>query len=62
MQGFTDDELAAHVKRLEGLIGEASTVLDFWLKRKDSALGDKEAFEGVIENLVGFVKKSKAKR
>ena len=62
MQGYTDEELATHIKTLEELIGKASTVLEFWLKRKDSAVGDKEAFEGVIENLVGFVKKSKAKR
>lgn len=62
MQGFTDEELTAHVQKLEGLITKASTVLEFWLKRKDSAIGDKEAFEGVIDNLVGFVKKSKGKR
>lgn len=59
MSGFSDEELKAHVARLEGLIGSASEVLEYWLKRKDSAMGDKEAFEGVIENLVGFVRKNR---
>ena len=38
--------------KLEELTEKAREVLEFWLKRKDAALGDKEAFEGVIENLV----------
>lgn len=59
MSGFSDDELKLHVARLEELIGSASEVLEYWLKRKDSAVGDKEAFEGVIENLVGFVRKNR---
>ena len=59
MMGFSDDELKAHVERLEVLIKEASEVLEYWLARKDSAVGDKEAFEGVIENLVGFVRRNR---
>ena len=55
-EAYTDDELKAHVQRLEELIKDASAVLEYWVKRKESAVGDKEAFEGVIENLVGFVK------
>ncbi|KAG9663964.1 hypothetical protein KCU64_g984, partial [Aureobasidium melanogenum] len=55
-EAYSDEELKAHVKRLEELIKDASTVLEYWMKRKESAVGDKEAFEGVIENLVGFVK------
>ncbi|CAD0101113.1 unnamed protein product [Aureobasidium mustum] len=55
-EAYSDDELKAHVKRLEELIKDASTVLEYWMQRKESAIGDKEAFEGVIENLVGFVK------
>jgi len=62
LQGFDDNELQAHVAKVEVIISEASAVLEYWLKRKDSALGDKEAFEGVIENLVGFVRNSKARR
>ena len=49
---MTDDELQAHVRKLEELTAKASEVLEYWLKRRDSAVGDKEAFEGVIENIV----------
>lgn len=59
MTGYSDEELREHVERLEGLISSASQVLEYWLQRKDSAVGDKEAFEGVIENLVGFVRKNR---
>ena len=62
MENFADDELNAHIEMLKGLESRANEVLEYWLKRKESAVGDKEAFEGVIENLVGFVKKSKLKR
>lgn len=54
---FTDEELRLHVKRLEEWTAKASEVLEYWLKRKDNALGDKEAFEGVIENLVKHARK-----
>ena len=52
LSNMTDDELRAHMKKVEDLTAKASEVLEYWLKRRDSALGDKEAFEGVIENLV----------
>lgn len=52
LSNMTDEELHAHVKKLENLTAKASEVLEYWLKKRDSALGDKEAFEGVIENLV----------
>ena len=54
---FTDEELQLHVTRLEEWTVRASEVLEYWLKRKDNALGDKEAFEGVIENLVKHARK-----
>jgi hypothetical protein len=40
------------MNRLEELTTKASEVLEYWLKRRASALEDREAFEGVIENLV----------
>ena len=49
---FLDDELQDHVEKLHGLTTTANEVLDSWLQRKDHAIGDQEAFEGVIENLV----------
>ncbi|KAF2731611.1 hypothetical protein EJ04DRAFT_526014 [Polyplosphaeria fusca] len=57
LSNFTDDELRAHIKRLEELKDRASEVFDYWQKRMESALGDKEAFESVIENLVAHAKK-----
>ncbi|KAH0562419.1 hypothetical protein GP486_002892 [Trichoglossum hirsutum] len=54
---LTDDELMGHVKCLTALTESAGEVLEYWLKRKDAALGDKEAFEGVIENLVKHARK-----
>jgi hypothetical protein len=54
---FTDEELKAHVERLRELQGRANEVFDYWQKRLESALGDKEAFESVIENLVAHAKK-----
>lgn len=52
LSNFLDHELRAHIRDLEELTARASEVLEYWLKRKDNALGDREAFEGVIENLV----------
>jgi len=52
LNGFTDDELEAHVIELEIVTEKTSEVLEYWLKRRDGARKEKEAFEGVIENLV----------
>jgi hypothetical protein len=52
LDGLTDDELKAHVKSLETMAEKTSEVLEYWLKRRDGARKEKEAFEGVIENLV----------
>lgn len=59
LSNMTDGELQMHVKKLEEANAKASEVLEYWLKRRDSALGDKEAFEGVIENLVKHARKSR---
>lgn len=52
LDGCDDLELKAHVARLEEFTSRSSEVLEYWLKRRDLARGEKEAFEGVIENLV----------
>ena len=57
LSNMTDSELQAHIKKLEVATMRASEVLEYLLKRRDSALGDKEAFEGVIENLVKHARK-----
>ncbi|KAJ3520488.1 hypothetical protein NM208_g13687 [Fusarium decemcellulare] len=57
LNGMTDDELKAHVAKLEGLEGAAKEALEYWQKRTDEKIGDREAFEGVIENLVKHARK-----
>lgn len=52
LDGLTDDELKAHVAELNAYTGRTSELLQYWLKRRDGARKEKEAFEGVIENLV----------
>jgi len=37
----------------------AKEVLEYWTKRTDEKLGDREAFEGVIENLVKHARKTR---
>ncbi|KAK6339004.1 hypothetical protein TWF696_009800 [Orbilia brochopaga] len=59
LRAFTVGELEEHVKRLEEVTREASETLTYWLGRRETALGDKEAFERVIENLVEFAKKKR---
>jgi hypothetical protein len=57
LDGMTDGELQAHIKRLSELEEAAREALDFWTKRTDEKIGDREAFEGVIENLVKHARK-----
>jgi hypothetical protein len=54
---FSEEELQSHVEQLQSLTHRTGEVLEYWLKRKDGAMGDKEAFEGVIENLVKHARK-----
>ncbi|KAF1354442.1 hypothetical protein EJ07DRAFT_132984 [Lizonia empirigonia] len=54
---FTDDELRMHVDHLKGLHLRAEQVFEYWQKQLESALGDKDAFEQVIESLVAHAKK-----
>jgi hypothetical protein len=57
LQNFTDEELAVHVEHLKELQVRANEVFEYWQKRMESALGDKDAFEQVIESLVAHAKK-----
>lgn len=59
MNGLTMDELKEHVQKLEVMEATAKEVLDYWTKRTDEKLGDREAFEGVIENLVKHARKTR---
>ncbi|KAJ5574311.1 uncharacterized protein N7459_008738 [Penicillium hispanicum] len=57
LSGLTDSELKMHIQELEQITLRASAVLEYWLKRRDGLVGEKEAFEGVIENLVSHVRR-----
>ena len=54
---LTDEELRDHATELENLKLQAGKALEYWLLQRDSAAGDKEAYEEVIENLVKHAKK-----
>lgn len=59
LDGMTDAELQAHVGSLEGLEGTAKAVLEYWQQRTDEQIKEREAFEGVIENLVKHARKTR---
>jgi hypothetical protein len=57
LDGLTDPELEAHIRELERTTQRAGTVLEYWLRRRDGLVAEKEAFEGVIENLVSHARR-----
>jgi len=57
LNGLTLDELREHIQKLETMQLTAKEVLEYWTKKTDERLGDREAFEGVIENLVKHARK-----
>lgn len=59
LNGMTDDELREHVRKLEDTERIAKEVLEYWRKMTDEKIGDREAFEGVIENLVKHARKAR---
>ncbi|KAI0165047.1 hypothetical protein GGR57DRAFT_451537 [Xylariaceae sp. FL1272] len=59
LKGMTDTELQQHVKKLKEMEIVANDVHEFWKKRTDEKIGDREAFEGVIENLVKHARKTR---
>ncbi|BFZ60498.1 hypothetical protein YB2330_001534 [Saitoella coloradoensis] len=62
MENMPEDELKAHVKRLEGVAHEANEVITQWLGKREAAMSDKETFEAVIENLVGHAQRTRRNR
>ncbi|KAI3329357.1 hypothetical protein HD806DRAFT_482682 [Xylariaceae sp. AK1471] len=59
LRGMTDIELQQHVRKLKDMEVLANEVHEFWKKRTDAKIGDREAFEGVIENLVKHARKTR---
>jgi hypothetical protein len=56
LDNMSDQELRAHVKKLDELVVRGREVLQYWVSRKDAAVSEKEAFDGVIENLVQHIR------
>lgn len=54
-----DAELKKHVQDLERVGELGREYLGYWERKVKEAAGEKEAFEGVIENLVSFARKSR---
>lgn len=54
-----DSELKEHVALVIRLEARGQEALEYWSKRKEGAIKEKEAFEGVIENLVKHARKSR---
>jgi hypothetical protein len=46
LRGMTDSELKSHVAKLEAMQETVKEVLEYWQKRTDEKIGDREAFEG----------------
>lgn len=57
LEGLTDEEMHAHVQQLEAMTEKTSELLEYWLRRRDGLRKEKEAFEGVIENLIRHMRK-----
>jgi len=59
LNGMEDEELKEHVRLLVSLTQKGDEALEYWQSLKDGALKEKEAFEGVIENLVKHARKTR---
>lgn len=59
LQGMDDSELKEHVALVIRMERRGQEALEYWSKRKEGAIKEKEAFEGVIENLVKHARKSR---
>ncbi|KAL8972289.1 MAG: hypothetical protein Q9197_002843 [Variospora fuerteventurae] len=52
LKNMTDVELELHVQNLEEMTRKAGEVLEYWVKQRDAAMGEKEMFESVVGDLV----------
>jgi hypothetical protein len=57
IDGMDDGELKRHVEELESVAANGRLYLGYWERKVGEAGKEKEAFEGVIENLVSFARK-----
>ncbi|KIW08671.1 hypothetical protein, variant 2 [Verruconis gallopava] len=57
IDGMSDKELKEHIKEVERMNEKGREYLGYWQRKVEEAGREKEAFEGVIENLVNFARK-----
>jgi len=57
LKNYTSDELETHMVTLRAYSNNAKNLLEYWILKRDSAQGEKAAFEEVIENLVKHAKR-----
>jgi hypothetical protein len=57
IDGMSDEEMKVHLKEVEKMNERGREYLGYWERRVEEAGREKEAFEGVIENLVSFARK-----
>jgi hypothetical protein len=57
LEGMDVKELEGHVEALKREVERGGIVHKYWTEKKEGAEREKEAFEGVIENLIGFARK-----
>lgn len=57
LNNFTTDELESHMVTLKAYSESAKDLFEYWTLKRDSAQGEKAAFEEVIENLVKHAKR-----
>ncbi|KAL8806777.1 MAG: hypothetical protein Q9200_004917 [Gallowayella weberi] len=52
LKSMTDTELKEHIQKLEETTRKAGEVLEYWVRRRDAAMSEKEMFESVVGDLV----------
>ncbi|KAK9328799.1 hypothetical protein V1520DRAFT_345079 [Lipomyces starkeyi] len=57
LKNMTAEELSAHVQELERVKIEASTVLAYWVDKRNSSAEDKTKYEGVIESSIEYAQR-----
>uniref|UniRef100_A0A060T7T0 ARAD1D01980p n=1 Tax=Blastobotrys adeninivorans TaxID=409370 RepID=A0A060T7T0_BLAAD len=61
LEGMNEEELNDHIDRLKTSIEGAEKLNAQWEAKKEGAIKDKEAFEGVIESLVEYAQRLRKK-
>lgn len=59
IDGMNDEELKEHVEDVEKMNERGREYLGYWQRKVEEAGREKEAFEGVIQNLVTFARKAR---